>query len=219
MLPYSDVEFCSYAVYSPRGNSTASERSRSLRAAVKVDGYINAGMPPSRIRAIPALIDHLVKNATVHPGLSAFGANTVLVPAPRSSLMKAGSVYPSRLICEELLSRGMGREIVDLLVRVKAVPKAAFQASSERPTVETHLSSIDFEGGAMGADHIVIVDDIITRGTMLYACATKILSHMSSATVSTFGLIRTISYSEVTNLIDPARGVISFDGQFTRRIP
>src|SRR5690606_31339098 len=124
----SEVRFGAFLQYSPRGTDEVSVKSRQWCAAVKND-------EPGRIRQV---ITALRTSAAELVG-ELFGADVALVPTPRSAPLRAGSLWPARRICEELVAEGLAGEIYECVERVTAVQKSAFAQQGERPTPQVHL--------------------------------------------------------------------------------
>lgn len=57
------------------------------------------------------------------------------------------------------------------LRRTKSVPKSALAAPGERPTYDDHRKTIAYVGKPNNTEHsIIMLDDVITRGTVSEAC-------------------------------------------------
>jgi hypothetical protein len=139
-----------------------------------------------------------------------FGPNVVLVPAPRSSPLVAGALWPTELLCQEMVRQGLGAGVVPALLRVKAVPKSAFAKWGERPTVTTHLESMEAAAALLkDATHVTVVDDVITKGPTLYAGCVLVKEALPHADVRAFGLVRTMGYvPDVPQILEPVTGTL-----------
>ena len=113
--------------------------------------------------------------------------------------------------------------ILDCLTRTHAVQKAAFASVSAgiaRPTVAEHLASIDCQKTLLAPTRLLVVDDVVTSGTMLIAAATCLQETFPEAEVKAFALLRTMSSGEVADVLQPCTGVISYEGgDYARREP
>jgi predicted amidophosphoribosyltransferase len=127
--------------------------------------------------------------------------DTTLVPLPKSAPMVDGAQWPPKEICKFLISHGYGNNAINLLKRIKAVPKAAFQINAEdRPSVEKHYNSIKFDKSEIhvtSISKIVLVDDIVTQGRTAYSCYKRIIEEMPNAQISLFCLVRTKTFEEL----------------------
>lgn len=215
----SELEFGTYLNYSPAGKEERSRFSKAVCLAIKEDRTIKLGQPPRNERAIPYSVRHLEARLQNSVLAKLFAGRPVLVPAPRSSPLKPESLCPTRLICQQLLSVNLGSEIQELLKRTKSVPKAAFQKASDRPTVLDHYNSIAVESELSTPQEILIVDDVITSGSMLLACASQLRRTFPQTTIRAFALIRTMSGMEIEKLVDPCVGMVRLHGERSRRLP
>ncbi len=112
----SELPFGSYLVYSPRGTSDVSVRSQKFRDAIKAGDD----------RVLARVVQHILAGFGNTPLAAVLGPDVVLVPAPRSGLLLAGSLWPSRLIAQALVAAGLGRQVLPCLERVQAVFNSGF---------------------------------------------------------------------------------------------
>lgn len=215
-LPY-EVEFGSFLVYSPRGIEKTSKTSKGICIAIKDDGFLTAGGVSQR--AIPFLVKALRARLPGSSIENLFADSPVLVPAPRSAPTKEGSLNPTHKICEEMAANGFGSETRFLLERITAVPKAATSAPKDRPTVQMHYDSMRVNPELAAPRSIVVVDDVVTRGTMFLAAVGRLQDFYPQARIRAFGMVRTMSGVEVTQLIDICRGSIYRHNDWGTRSP
>lgn len=197
----SELRFGSYLVYSPRGISDVSQKSRSLRNAVK------AGHEPT----LRNIIAHLATNFA-SSGLGAIiGPDVTLVPCPRSSpLVEKGALWPGRLIAEELVRIGLARQVILSLEREVAVPKSAFQAQGSRPNALKHYETIRATADLAATARITLVDDFVTKGNTLLGAASRLAEVYPRATLAAFAAVRTKGRQpEVEGLVEPCVGRVS----------
>jgi len=205
-LPYSAL-----TTYSPRGQSDISLQSRILRDQIK------AGYDEALNRAA-----HVIRNQEYGSGVLAEFLNhsTVLVPVPRSSLPVKGGLWPSMKIAEALRDTGLVTLIKPHLRRRTAIPKSSFQAPGERPPVDIHRDSleVDINEQYLLPIELTLVDDFVTKGTTLYACASKLREYFPNATIRAFAMVRTMGLvPDVQSIVDPCIGTISYNGYETNR--
>jgi len=194
----SELRFGSFLVYSPQGKSELSSRSREYCYAVK------AGQSEALARIIARLASDFLST-----GLSAvLGPDVTLVPAPRSSVLVAGGLWPTQLTADALVAARLASSVLPALTRTTAVPKSSFQARGERPNARRHYDTIAVELG-LATSRITIVDDVLTKGNTLLGAATRLAEAYPNADIAAFGLIRTMGFiPEVTTIIDPCVGTI-----------
>jgi len=216
----SEIRFGSYLVYSPSGHSAKSKKSVVVCHAVKNDAAIALESEGGRMaRVIPHVIKHLALHVNQGGLGELFATRPVLVPAPRSSLVKPGTLWPPRLICDELVSHGLGTEVQELLQRIKAVPKAAVQSAAERPTASQHFDSMRAIPVLHAPASILLVDDVVTSGTMLVASISRLQEVYPQAAISAFALVRTMSGMEIDALLAPCVGTVHLNKDRGRRRP
>jgi hypothetical protein len=71
----------------------------------------------------------------------------------------------------------------------------------------------------MPAQHLVIVDDVVTRGATFLACEARLREAFPSVPISCFAVVRTMSGVEVDSPIAPASGKITYRGGHLHREP
>ena len=207
----SEVRFGSYLVYSPRGTSAISVKSRRWRDAIK------SGVD----EALRTVVHYLVRDLK-STGLSVvLGSDVTLVPAPGSSLLVEGAFWGPRWIASELVRAGLGKQVFPCLSRTTAVPKSAFQPPGGRPTARHHYDTMRVEELALlGGERITIVDDFVTKGSTLLGAASRLGEACPTAQVSAFALIRTMGLQpEVERMVEPCVGTIRLVGQEASRDP
>lgn len=116
---------------------------------------------------------------------------------------------PDRL-ATALVRKGLGKEVVRCLKRIRGVPKAAFSAPEDRPTAAQHYGTIAVQGSLSEPAEIVLVDDIVTRGSTLLGAANRLADVFPDTPIRAFAAMRTISNpSEFEELYRPCIGTIS----------
>lgn len=208
----SEVRFASLLDYSPRGSAEQDKRSRTLRDQVKQD---RGGVIALAAKRIQERWDELEFGDFL-------GTDTVLVPAPRSAPLKSNdALWPARRICEELSRLLLGIEIFPCLERTEAVPKSAFAAKGERTKAERHFETLRVNEKFLVSryGHITVVDDFVTTGSMLLACASRLDQAYPDCKIVGFSLVRRVD--DVKELLNPCTGLITWDVRTgeTRRRP
>jgi len=133
----SELPYATLANYSPRGASNLSIQSQN---AV---GRIKAGDTETIIRAIR---HHSELSKSIFRDF--LNLETILVPIPRSSPLKEGAIWPSKVIADLLVQFGYGINVTCYLDRERAVPKSsAARSAAERASVQMHYESIRVKEG------------------------------------------------------------------------
>ncbi|RYD78484.1 MAG: hypothetical protein EOP84_14205 [Verrucomicrobiaceae bacterium] len=177
-----------------------SQRSRNVvRDGVKHDV---AGI---LTKAAKALVQNL------DSGLSEiFREKSILIPVPRSRPILDGGLWPSLRICEELRKQGVGDRILPCLERTMAAQKSAYAGQGGRLSPIEHLQTLNCKESSMLPLKVVLVDDFVTRGSILLACAALIQAHFPNAEVKAFAMVRTRGFvDDIDKLVDPVVGRIS----------
>ena len=131
-------------------------------------------------------------------------AEAVLVPTPGSGLSKPDTVWAARTLCQRLVEHGVGHRTEELVRRIKAVPKSA--GNQNRPNVSVHVDSFQVVATPQLADtytHLVLVDDVVTRGTTLTSAAFRLRAAFPHVTISSFAVARVDSTGEARRPPDP----------------
>jgi predicted amidophosphoribosyltransferase len=138
-----------------------------------------------------------------------------LVPMPRNAPFppKADSVLwvPLR-ICTALLAEGLGVRILTSLERTEAVQKSAFAGLGGRPSAQRHYETLRATPEVAPPAHVVVVDDVITKGATAIAAVSRVREMMPDADVRVFALVRTCGLvPEIDRIIEPILGTVSWD--------
>lgn len=144
-----------------------------------------------------------------------------LVPMPRSSLIKEGSLWPARVICEALQARGIGNTVLPCLSRAEAIGKAALAAPGRRPDPPDHYRTIRVES-VRPLDPpaaLVLVDDIVTRGSSFVGVLPHLTATFPGTPIHCSALLRTISQGEIASILDPVAGRITYRQGYLHRDP
>ncbi len=202
----TSLDFGAFLSYSPRGNTPEIQKSKNAMYYLKNDSYVQH--PPILMSQWVAQM--IEQRRSTLPFNSFFRPNTILIPTPRSSLMKPDSLWVPDRLATALVNRGLAKEVVRCLSRTKAVPKAAFCAAQDRPTPDQHYKSMAVNGNFSKLDEIVLVDDVITRGSTLLGAANRLADAFPTTRVRAFAAMRTISDpNDFQKLIDPCIGTIT----------
>lgn len=209
----SEVLFAAALVYSPRGTSEVSRKSREqVRDPAKRADADFLNQVSTHLRGfLPADI--------VADFLS---EDVVLVPTPRRTPLPAkDALWPAKLICEALIRGGLGGRVLPCLTRIEAVPKSAFASPGERPLPHRHYDTMRVERELLEAPaRVTLVDDFVTKGATLIAAASRVKEAFPKAEVRAFALVRTMGLiPEIAKMGDPCRGRITFNGVSADRQP
>jgi hypothetical protein len=190
------LEYGSCYAYAPRGTSELSGRSRGIVGQIKKGD--SALMP----RIAARVADFSAKQR--YPNF--FGPGVTLVPMPGSAPLVRGGLWVADRIAQALRAAYLARDVPQMISRVTAVKKSAFQIASERPTLQDHFDSFAVQVLTPAPTHIVVIDDVITAGTTLLAAAMRVALAYPNAQVRGFAIVRTKSSGDITSFQDPSVG-------------
>ncbi len=151
-----------------------------------------------------------------------FTPTSTLVPVPTSAPARApDTLWPGLSIAEALLDQGLGRDVQELLVRTVRVPRAHEQLAADRPRVDELAASLEWRGDfGSGLEQVVLVDDVVTRGTTFLAAREVIHRTEPWLEVRGFAAVRTMSFNVVTEPLSPVIGRVELQANgWGRRDP
>jgi hypothetical protein len=215
----TQLEFGTYLTYASHGDSAKIHESQDFMRVLKRDGFVRH--PPNPPISISERIAQRIKQKMAEfPFASFFGPNSILVPVPKSSLMMPNTLWVPERIAAAMVKAGIGKAFATCLVRDAPVPKAAYCKPSDRPTAQQHYESMSVQGHISEQDEILLIDDIVTRGSTLIGSANRLADAFPYCRIRAFGAMRTISNpAEFEDIIAPCVGKIelSQSGETFRR--
>lgn len=196
------ITYGSLINYSPKGQSDLSKRSRFTCGAIK-------SCKPAYI----ANISESLKREEAKALLDLLNMDRILVPIPRSGLLKEDTIWPSMIIAEELLAHGFGKSIEPILSRQIPIIKSSQQIGADnRPSVQEQIESLLVKEELFLHNKITLIDDVMTLGRTSYACAQKIHEAYPDSDISLFSVVRTQGIiKDIEAIFDPSIGEISYN--------
>ena len=196
----SRIPYGTFANYSPRGTSELSKKSRDLCGAVK----------GGRAATIESALLHLT--SPVAQALAPFlNPDVTLVPVPRSAPLAEGALWPAKVIVDTLYEGGLAGDVLPCIKRTKAVRKSSTSPANERPLVPEHYESLGIDEQLMQPAQITLVDDVLTMGRTMFACALRVHEAYPKADIRAFAMIRTQGLiPDIETIVDPEVGTISY---------
>ena len=212
----SELSFVSYLKYAVRGKSGTSIRSKTVTYAIKRDGAYGD------TQIIDYTADRMAKDLGHHPQLNrVFGSDVTLVPAPRSSPLFEGALWPPLRICQALEARDLAQHVLPCLTRTRPVQRASTAPAGERPLPPEHYDSLQVSPPDLlrRPTRITLVDDVITRGSTFVGAVPKLQEAYPSVPIMCFALVRTISSGDVDGLVEPVAGTVTYERGRLHREP
>jgi len=161
---------------------------------------------------MPQWVAKTVKtNLSSLPFSSFFSDDTILVPMPKSTPMQKGTLWVPERIATSILERGLGKKVVPMLVRVIAVPKSAWSAPQDRPLPQQHYDSMTVQKPLQEPTKILLVDDIVTRGSTFLGGASRLHDEYPNCEIKAFAAMRTVSSQfDFRKEYEPVKGEITY---------
>lgn len=215
----SKLTFGSFLTYCPRKDATDNDeeikKSRNLMYNLKTERFLEDSS-----KFMSEVVAERIKNELNDlPFRDFFGEHVWLVPIPKSSLMRSDSLWVPDKLARALSARGLGIHM-PCLQRVIAVQKSASANSNDRPKAIDHFNSLKIKPSVHQPTEIILIDDVVTRGATMLACASLLKKYFPKAEIKGFAVIRTISKPEEFNAIkEPFVGEITLSGENTFRRP
>lgn len=197
----SELEFGSYLTYCPHGSSF-----EAMKSLTFVRDHLKTG----RLATLSAVIKAMVRARPQLPFADFFANDTVLVPVPGHAVSSKDSFSVTRLICGIMHFEGLCKDVADCLRRTQKVAPGYKVASKDRPTPEQHYATMAVETLLPSSDHLVLVDDVVTRGATFIAAASLLSEVYPRAAIQAFALVRTQSTAAIfSSMSEAVRGTIT----------
>ncbi|MHB1435229.1 MAG: phosphoribosyltransferase [Thermoplasmata archaeon] len=179
------------------------------------------GNPP---QSMPdRVVEHLRRNPSLWTAASTTGdGSVVLVPIPKSSIHRAGSLWVPDTIAVAMVKAGFGARVARLLDRTVAIPKAARSSPANRPTARTHYESLAVQTDLTPASGYLLVDDVVTTGSAMVGSANRLCEVYPNVPIKGFAAMRTTSLeTQFRQIVDPAKNgeITLHDDRWCQRTP
>jgi len=175
-------DFKTLLIYSPRGSSQNAVKSKQLLGLCKNGNLKFCEAVAKRIKDL---------------NLQDYFNGATLIPIPRSSPIIEGSLFPSKVIAEALLSNNIGNNVSLCLKRTKAIPRSSSQYdANNRNSVQTHLESLAVDSELILDPVLILIDDVFTQGRTAMGCAIKLKEVFPEKEIKVFCPFRTRSFED-----------------------
>ena len=207
----AELVYGSYWVYpSPAGTEQA-RAAKSFILNIKRDRITGEG------RLIELAVQELKRILPETPLTGLLDGRTILVPMPTHGLRSKHGVWPAVSLADEMVAKGLASNCLPCVERVTPIRKSA--GSQQRPSPREHYDTMEVATLSLqNATNIVMVDDVVTRGSTFSGAAARLREVVPRASIRAFALARTGSMSRFA---DPVIGKICTmpDGKGVRRDP
>jgi hypothetical protein len=217
ILDMQRLEFGSLLSYSPYGTSKKEESSRSVRTALKEDHIISS----PDVSMSQFVSDMIYEDFETLPFADFFKVNPILVPIPRSGLRTKDTLWVPDRLAKALHKKGLGKSVAYCLERKYALPKSATSSPQMRPKAEEHYKSLEVQRIITSPNEILLVDDVVTRGSTLLGAANKLKDSFPEVRIRAFAAMRTTGRDPTPfkQIYEPKVGAITLNGRDTVRRP
>lgn len=213
----SSLRYGAFVVYPPAPLDDYGRDVRNFILGLKQDRSLRGGVSSSQ---------HVARRMGELGGghaLIRFLQGALLVPAPKSAPLPAGALWAPDRIAQALVRGGIGGEVVRLVERIEAVSTSHRSPGAERAWPDQHQRTVEVKRQLpVGfAGRMVVVDDVVTRGSTLLGCALAIREAYPEADVAGFAVARTLGREEPmpANAIQPVIGHIEWRPGWISRDP
>ena len=205
----TQLPFATPFVYSTKGTSAVSVKSRRLRDLIKSDDE----------NLFRQIADHVFELNQAGQFPEFFSAQTSLIPMPGHAPLVPGAVGTGERIAKALCRRGLAKECMPILVRENPVPKSAFTMPYERPRARQHFESLAVTPSLIVPTQILLVDDFVTRGATLIGAASRLQQAFPKIPIRAFAFVRSQTEGDIESIRSPITGVIELEesGETRRR--
>lgn len=215
----SRLVFGSFLAYLPpgRGGGELARQSQNVTYALKQDlAYGNSGRTMSQeiARRLEEAVPGSVLERILRP-------EALLVPVPRSGLLRKGDLWPSLRIAEALRACGFGTSVAPLVVRSYGVRSSATAPGTHRLWPDQHYDSMQIDRALVEPPRaIVLVDDVVTRGATILGAAARLAETFPEVEILGFAVVRTVKPgSPLERIREPCVGVIDWRPGWIERDP
>lgn len=195
--------------YSPKELGREGAKSKRFCRAIK-RGQQSKRRPVTISRLV---VDHMVSQSDLWGLHQIFSGKCVVVPVPGHAPRKPSSLWVPYDICQDIVNSGIALEIFPCIERHTRVLKSAYARPEDRASVFDHYNSLRITNAAppisLDGARIVLVDDVVTRGSTFLAAASRISEVYPDHEIKVFALVRTVSRGAVDEMVSPRVGTIT----------
>jgi len=163
----------------------------------------------SKHSALDAIEDGIQRDDALDVRNQIFNGTVGLVPVPGHSILYKFAALQSLQIAKSLMNVGLSSTIYNLIERTTTIRRSSFQITEERPTVEEHIETLEVFPQLINQETLVLVDDIVTKGTTLVACAQMLSKIYPEKEIKFFAAMRTTS-TDLINFYEPVSSTIFY---------
>lgn len=204
----SFLSYASHRVSEDQEKLRQMQRSKNYTDALKQDMMLSLG---ERTVSTAEYLSEVLKRDLPHlPFADFFSDDVALIPLPGHAPVTEDGLWVPYRLAKAMCKNGMGYSAVPCLTRDKAVSKSSRSKPEERPSVLDHFQSLRVNATIADFESVVLVDDVITRGSTLMGAANRLREVFPDVNIRAFTVFRTISdANEFTEFVEPVKGKVT----------
>ena len=201
--------------YTPRPNSTdqslreTMNNTKKWTYSLKQDHMVSVKGMRKMISMSSYVASVVSKRLSELPFSDFFDKYTALIPIPGSSQIPKDGLWVPERLATEMVHKGIGYNVFPCLTRKYPIRKSALASPGDRPSPLEHYSSISVNNAITDFNKVVLIDDVITKGSTLIGAANILHDAFPEIEIKGFAAIRTMSDpSQFRRWFDPIKGTI-----------
>ena len=200
------VELPFFSLWSFQPRSSRQEWSDEAAKAYRLMSAIKNNQLFGNTLAIPGSVQYLKKNTN---WIEIFGTDRIAIPVPKSAPRHKDSLWVPLEIANALRDEGLVADVSECLERVKRVNRSSTAGRGNRPSPIDHFNTIQFDlMNNFGDSGVILVDDVITRGSTIVGCTALILDAVPGVDMKAFTMLRTMGLGNFHAVKDSCEGAI-----------
>ena len=194
------IEYGAYLSYDLYGGGEENLKSRNICTQIK----------NKNVETIESIINEMKIGYDSLRFKKFFDSDTCLIPIPGSS-KHSNSTSVAKHIADVMVKYGFCKNVINCIKRTSTL-KSSFSDIDSRPTITQQYGTLsmdhfDFDG------KILLVDDVITTGTIGITAANLIYNHTKNKNIRLFTIMRTLHKGQFNKIIDPVISHITINGE------
>ncbi len=160
--------------HGPRCQDCARDRPgiHGIRAAARYDGAVRLAIHRLKYNGHRAMAQPLA--GFLEPVVGQLPPATVLAPLPLHPKRERQRGYNQARLLADHLGRRLGLPVVDAAARVRETGEQVGRSRAERQT-NVKGAFVCADPGLVAGQTVLLIDDVCTTGSTLFACATPLL--------------------------------------------
>ena len=155
-----------------------------------------------------SIYDYVARTCTEQNMFSKFfNKNAVLVPVPGSCPHQPGSMWAPELLANAMKKYNLGRSVAACLERTRPVRKSS-QSPGNRVLPTEHYDTMAVNSTIPSPTHILLVDDVITKGSTFLGSAWLLSEAYPDAKIKAFAAVRATNLKNYKKVLSPCTGTI-----------